>query len=428
MSKRLNVVKGHLNQPQSQDYFKKSNLKSKYLADPLDFMHLDELIPTEVNSKRKALRQALEKELAPLVPELYEKAQFPKDVLVPKFKALNILGLSEEKYGCRKVTQTEKSMYIFELSRIDVSLCTFYAVNMSLVIFTIEKLGSEEQKTLYLPKLVNMDWIGGWGLTEPEVGSDASSLLTTATPVEGGFLLNGAKRWIGNATIADVIIIFARNSTTNKVEGFIMDAKAAGVSIENIERKLALRIVQNGVIQMKDVFVPLKNRLEKAKDFASGANVVLEMSRMNVGWIPTGVLAGVYEHAVKYLRERVQFNAPLGAFQLNQEKLTRILGHFQACFLLAWRVTKLLETGQANIAQGSLVKSWTSLIGREAVRLGRELIGGNGIILDYYMIKALADMEVVYTYEGTYDINSLVVGRAITGIPAFKTGFKLPKS
>ena len=415
MASRLSIIRNHLGQTVEPPH--PSVVTPKYLQDPLQFLKLEELLPADLNSSRKRLRALLDKEIAPMLPEYVERAEFPR-AIIPFLKPF--LGLSEAKYGCRKVSATEKSLILYELGRIDCSLATFYAMAMSLVIPTIEKLGSEEQKARYLPGLCSLDIIGCWGLTEPEVGSDASALTTTATPVEGGFVLNGAKRWIGNAPMSDLMVIWARNTATKQVEGFLVPTKTPGVNIKNIERKLGLRMVQNGHITMQEVRVASNARLEKATNFNNGANVVLEHSRLTLGWIPTGMMSGIYEATARYLQERKQFQAPIAAYQINQEKLVRILGHFQSSFLMCWRMTQLIEQNTANIAQASLVKAWTSLIGREAARLGREMMGGNGIIIDNYVMKALADMEVVYTYEGTYDINTLVAGRAITGIPAFK--------
>ena len=415
MAKRLNTILNHLGQ--DNDISMKVKLNDKNLKDPIEFLNLEELIPTALNISRKKLREMLEREIAPIIPEYIEKAKFPKEIL-QHLKPL--FGLSEENYGCRKLSSSEKSLNLYELARIDGSIATFYLV-ITLVIFTIERLGSEEQKTLYLPGLCRLDIIGCWGLTEPDYGSDASSLKTTATPVDDGFLLNGTKTWIGNAIISDIMIIWARNTITKQVEGFIVPTQSKGVSIKNIERKLAMRMVQNGEIKLNNVKVPLNSRLEKATTFNNGANIGLEHSRMTLSWIATGIMSGVYEASLKHLRERIQFQVPIGLFQINQEKLVRILGHYQASFLLSWRITQLHEQNQAKLEQASLIKAWTSLIAREAVRLGRELIGGNGIIIDNYVMKALADIEAIYTYEGTYDINALVVGRAITDYSAFKS-------
>jgi acyl-CoA oxidase len=383
-------------------------------------MRLGELFPAEINEKRLLLRQALERDIAPLLPGLYDRTEFPFELL-PKLKALNLTGLSRAAYGCKQLSDLEKVVNIYELARMDSSLCTFYLINVSLVSPTIELLGSEEQKEKYLPRLASFESIGCWGLTEANYGSDASALETTAEPVSGGFRLNGSKKWIGNAHFADVMIIWARNTQTRLVQGFIANGKGPGVSVKVLDRKLSSRILQNGMISLKDVFVPESEVLPGARDFASGTNEILLASRVGVAWIPVGIVAGVYEHAVKYLRERTQFGAPLAAMQLNQEKLSRIMGIFQALFLQA---LKLVQMRELTIGQVSLVKGWNSLMGREACKLGREMLGGNGILIDFYMIKAMMDMEAVYTGEGAYDVCALVAGREMTGVPAFKPNYK----
>ena len=422
MAHRLELISNQLAAPSATA---QSKLKENYLKDPLEFLRLEELLPQDINARRKEFRKLLDEEIAPLIPDYVERAEFPRQIL-PKLRP--IFGLMKENYGCRQISMLEKHLNYYELARIDGSLATFYGVTMGLVMFTIERLGSEEQKAKYLPGLCNLDIIGCWGLTEPNFGSDASSLQTTAKPVEGGFEITGEKRWIGNAIMSDIMIIWARNAQTKQVEGFIVPSKSQGVKIVNIERKLALRIVQNGHIYMDKVFVPTDAKLEKATNFTTGANVVLESSRISIPWMATGMMAGVYEHCAKHLNTRTQFDAPLAAFQLNQEKLVRILGNFQSSFLLSWRVDRMANSGKASIAQTSLIKGWVTSIGRDVARLGREIFGGNGILIDNYVMKAIADMEVFYTYEGTYDVNSLVAGRAITGIAAFKSSYKHPKN
>jgi acyl-CoA oxidase len=404
MSARLSILSNHLSQP-------------KFLQDPLDFARLKDLIPPEINTKREQLRHLLDTEIAPLLPDYIERAEFPRFV-IPKLKG--IFGTYEGRYGCPKLTALEKNINIFELGRVDASLTTYYAVLTGLVIPTIELLGSEEQKAKWLPGLCSCDVIGCWGLTEPKIGSDASSLETTATPSDGGFIINGEKRWIGNAAMSDIMIIWARNTVSKEVEGFIVPTKTPGVSVNTIQRKLALRMVQNGHIRMENVKVPINARLEKARNFETGPNAILDVSRHSVPWLAAGAIAGMYENCVKYIMKRTQFGRPIAAYQLSQEKLVRILGHFHAVFLMCWRLADLQMKGQSNIAQSSMVKAWTSRIGREVGQLGRELLGGNGILIEEYAIKMMADMEVIHTYEGTYDINTLVVGRAITGIAAFK--------
>jgi len=284
---------------------------------------------------------------------------------------------------------------------------------------TISKLGSEEQKKKYLPKLANLELIISWALTEPEYGSNANGLQTSAKKVEGGYLINGTKRWIGNATHADLIIIWARNTESKHVEGFILEKGMKGLKTEKIEGKFALRSVQNANIFMEDVFVPEENKLPGATKFSDGVAVILASSRIFVSWAATGVVSGAYDAAIKYVRERKQFGRPIGAFQLVQEKMARLLANYQAMTLLVKRCSELYLAGKMTAGHAAMSKAWVTYIGRESVRLAREVMGGNGILVENQTMKALLDMEALYTYEGTYDINMLVAGRDITGFSAF---------
>jgi acyl-CoA oxidase len=261
--------------------------------------------------------------------------------------------------------------------------------------------------------------VGCWALTEPSNGSDASALQTTARRVEGGWVLNGRKRWIGNATWADVAIIWARNSESNQVNAFIVRKGNPGYSATKMENKIALRCVQNGDIKLTDCFVPDSDRIPGVSSF-NDTNKVLAISRIMVAWQPVGLALGAYDMCARYLQQRRQFGAPLASFQLMQEKLQRMLANIQAMWLMAYRLSKLYEAGKMTHEQASLVKAWNTLRGREVVSLGRELLGGNGILSDFLVAKAFADMEAYYSYEGTYEVNALVAGRGVTGISAIK--------
>ena len=218
------------------------------------------------------------------------------------------------------------------------------------------------------------------------------------------------------------MIVWARNAISKQVEGFIVDSRAQGIQTSVIQRKLAFRIVQNADIVFRDVFVPDSDRFEKAKSFSQGVNLVLGSSRVYVPWIAIGIMGGAYEAAMKYCSSRRQFEAPLTSNQLVQEKLVRILGYFTAAFLQGWR---LITMEKCDISQSSSVKSWATLIGRELTKLAREVVGGNGILIDNYVMKAMLDMEALYTYEGSYEMNALITGRSILGIAAFKPSYKL---
>jgi acyl-CoA oxidase len=289
------------------------------------------------------------------------------------------------------------------------------------VMLTLQQCGSEQQKQKWLPKLAKIEAIGAFGLTEPDAGSDASGLKTTAKKVPGGWLLNGQKRWIGNASFADVTIIWARNLETNDINAFLVEKNTPGFSTEIIKNKMAFRSIQNAHITMKDCFVGEDARLPNAQSFLHGTAGILSASRILVSWMPVGMAMGAYDFALKYTKQRSQFGSPLASFQLVQEKLVRMLATIQSMFLMSWRLSEIFEKhGTVTRGQSSLVKAHNSLRGRECVALARELVGGNGIIYDNVVARMFVDMETAHTYEGTYEVNTLVCGREITGIAAFR--------
>lgn len=383
-----------------------------------DYYQFDDLLNSEDISLRKNVRNVMEKEVAPIMAEYWEKAEFPFHV-IPKLAALNVAGGTIKGYGCPGLSITASAVAIAEIARVDASCSTFVLVHSSLAMLTIGLCGSEAQKQKYLPSLARLSTIACWALTEPDYGSDASSLSTTATKVNGGWLLEGQKRWIGNGTFADVLVIFARNTSTNQINGFIVRKGSPGLSATKIENKIGLRIVQNGDILLKKVFVPDDDRLPGVNSFQD-TKKVLAVSRVMVAWQPIGISMGVFDMCHRYLKERRQFGAPLAAFQINQVKLARMLGNIQAMLLVGWRLCKLYESGKMTTGQASLGKAWTTNKARETVALGRELLGGNGILADFLVAKAFCDLEPIFSYEGTYEINSLVTGREITGLASFK--------
>ncbi|XP_022746187.1 acyl-coenzyme A oxidase 4, peroxisomal-like isoform X4 [Durio zibethinus] len=383
-----------------------------------DYYQFDDLLSLEEQAIRKKVRECMEKEVAPVMAEYWEKAEFPFQV-VPKLGALHIAGGTIKGYGCPGLSLTGSAIAIAEVARVDASISTFFLVHSSLAMLTIALCGSEEQKQKYLPSLAQLKTIACWALTEPDYGSDANSLKTIATKVEGGWILEGQKRWIGNSTFADVLVIFSRNSTTNQINGYIVKKDSPGLTATKMANKIGLRIVQNGDILLKKVFVPDEDRLPGVNSFQDTSKV-LAVSRVIVAWQSVGISMGVYDMCHRYLKERKQFGAPLAAFQINQQKLARMLGNVQAMTLVGWRLCKLYEKGKMTPGHASLGKSWISLKARETVALGRELLGGNGILADFLVAKAFCDLEPIYTFEGTYDINSLVTGREITGFASFK--------
>lgn len=383
-----------------------------------DYYQFDDLLSAEERSLRKKVQEVMQREIAPIMAEYWEKAEFPFHI-VPKLADLAVAGGTIKGFGCPGLSITGSAIATAEIARVDASCSTFILVHSSLAMLTIALCGSEAQKEKYLPSLAKLKTIACWALTEPDYGSDASSLKTTATKVAGGWVLNGQKRWIGNSTFADLLVIFARNTSTNQINGFIVKKGSPGLKVTKIENKIGLRMVQNGDILMNDVFVPDEDKLVGVNSFQD-TNKVLAVSRVMVAWQPIGIAMGVFDMCHRYLKERKQFGAPLAAFQLNQEKLVRMLGNIQAMLLVGWRLCKLYESGKMTPGHASLGKAWTSSKAREVVSLGRELMGGNGILADFLVAKAFCDLEPIFSYEGTYDINSLVTAREITGIASFK--------
>ncbi|XP_011019095.1 PREDICTED: acyl-coenzyme A oxidase 4, peroxisomal-like isoform X2 [Populus euphratica] len=383
-----------------------------------DYYQFSDLLTVEDQALRMRVRECMEKEIAPIMTEYWEKAKFPFHA-IPKLGSLGIAGGTIKGYGCPGLSITASAIAMAEVARVDASCSTFILVHSSLAMLTIALCGSEEQKLKYLPSLAQFSTVACWALTEPDYGSDASGLKTTAIKVERGWILEGKKRWIGNSTFADLLVVFARNTTTNQINGFIVKKDAPGLTVTKIENKIGLRIVQNGDIVMKRVFVPDEDRLPGVNSFQD-TNKVLAVSRVMVAWQPIGISMGVYDMCHRYLKERKQFGAPLAAFQINQQKLVRMLGNVQAMVLVGWRLCKLYEKEKMTPGQASLAKAWISLKARETASIGRELLGGNGILADFLVAKALCDLEPIYTYEGTYDINSLITGREITGLASFK--------
>ncbi|KAL6061118.1 Acyl-coenzyme A oxidase 4, peroxisomal [Balamuthia mandrillaris] len=384
-----------------------------------DYLHLDELLSASEKEIRYRVRSFSQKEILPIIDDYYERAAFPHELL-PKLAALNLCSGNIQGYGCPKMSGLECGLVAMELAKVDAGMATFYSILQPISMLSIYKSGSEEQKKELLPKMASLQLIGCFGLTEPDAGSDASNLYTTAKKVEGGWLLNGRKRWIGNGTFADVIIIWAINADTKKVHGFIVRKGARGLKTIKIENKIALRAVQNADIVLEDCFVPDQDQLVAAKDFKTGPASSLFLTRIMAGWIALGTAMGAYERCLAYLKQRRQFGVPLARLQILQEKVVRMLGTIQCITLLCWRVSSLYDARTLSFGQASLAKATSTRMARSVLKLARECMGGNGVVTDFGVARAFADIEAVYTFEGSYEINSLITGREVTGHAAFR--------
>lgn len=387
------------------------------ITDGFSFLELHkELSPAE-ECLRNHIRSICEAQVRPIAAELWDAASFDLK-LVQACKDMGPAGLQIKGFGCPGMTNVEATLAVMEMARVDASLATFAVVHSGLAMRSIDVAGTEEQKRYWLPKMARWDQIGCFGLTEAEHGSDAGTLETAAKRTAGGFILNGSKRWIGNATICDVAVVWARDEDTGKVEGFLVERSFPGFKASVIRRKVSLRSVENADILLTDCFVPSSHKL-KTGGFSANTKLVLESSRALVAAACAGLLLGAYDSALKYCSTRVQFGRPLTKFQLVQERLMRALGLAQACCTLCIQLARRLDSGQSSMALIALVKATTSRLAREGALLCREIVGGNGIVLENGVGKALADIEALYTYEGTYDINILIAGRAATGENAF---------
>jgi glutaryl-CoA dehydrogenase len=383
-----------------------------------DFYDLAALLEEEDRLLLKRVRTFMEEHVAPIINVYWGKAEFPFEVL-PAMAELGIAGLAYSGYGCPARSFLADGFVALELARIDPSMATFMGVHGGLAMGTIYLCGSEEQKEQWLPAMARMEKIGAFGLTEPDVGSGAAGGLTTTARQDGdSWVLHGVKKWIGNATFADVTVIWARDVGDGNVKGFLVEKDTPGFSTEKMEHKIALRAVQNAIITLDGVRVPESMRLQRASSFRDTANV-LRMTRASVAWQAVGCGRGAYEHALRYATRREQFGRAIGGFQLVQDQLVRMLGNVTASLCMVTRLSQLQDAGAMTDEQASLAKAFCTVKARETVGLARELLGGNGILLEHDVGRFVADAEAIYSYEGTREINTLIVGRAITGLSAF---------
>ena len=383
-----------------------------------DFYELHLRLSEADRALQLKVRDFMEREIRPLVNHYWLRDEFPFEI-IPKLAKLNICGLTYEGYGCAGRSSLMEGIIAMEIARVDASVATFFGVQSGLVMGSIYLCGSDEQKQEWLPAMQQMKLIGAFGLTEPEVGSGAAGGLTVmARKTENGWLLNGQKKWIGNATFADVTVIWAKDVADGEVKGFLVRKGTPGFEVEKIKGKMALRIVQNGLITMTDCLVGENDRLQHANSFKDTAKV-LQLTRAGVAWMAVGCARGAYENALDYTRKRKQFGKPIASFQLIQNHLVEMLSNLTAMQTLVYRLSELQDGGLLRDEHASLAKVFCTLRTRDIVSQAREVMGGNGILLEYDVARFLADAEAIYSYEGTKEINSLIVGRSITGFSAF---------
>ncbi len=376
-------------------------------------MYVVDLLPDAERARYLSIRRFLQSSVRQASIEYWNREEFPFGLVADMGKyglgALQLDGSS---------TLFKGLMYV-ELARADVSLSALAGIHNELILGMISQLGSEDQKARWLPGLKSFSYLGAFALTEPQHGSDIAGGLETSARLEGSeWVLNGAKRWIGAGTIADFALVWARDEADGEIKGFIVETGRPGFTASKISNKIGLRIMQNADLVLAGVRIPAGNLLPGATSF-SRTNDLLRDSRAWVGWQGAGIQLAAFDVARAYALERRQFGKELARFQLVQQQLAEILGNASASLALMAQLARIQEEGKLEMAQAAMAKATITRLARASVAMGRSLLGGNGISSEYEMGKLFGDAEILYTYEGSYEINSLIVGRAVTGKSAF---------
>jgi glutaryl-CoA dehydrogenase len=388
---------------------------------PVDFVGVGALLSEREKEVRATVRAFVDREVIPRAAEHWDRAEFPFEVL----RGLGELGLVggtySEAYGCAGWNNVAYGLALSEVARGSGSLATFLHVQSGLAMAAIHELGSEEQKRRWLPRMARCESIGCFGLTEPGAGSDPGSMETVAHATAGGYVLSGEKKWIGNASFADVAVIWGRISggaEDGELSCFLVEGDNPGYRAEVLPRKASQRSAWQAHVTLEDCRVGADARLPGARGLKSTLSI-LTHSRYGVGWDGLGQASDCYEVALAYAGEREQFGHPIASFQLIQQKLVEMVNEISLSQLLSVHVGRTKDAGNLDPATVSLFKMNNVAKARRIAALAREVLGGNGILLDYRVMEHMADIEGVYTYEGTNDVNTLVVGQAITGHRAF---------
>lgn len=387
-----------------------------------DYYLLERMLSEEEREIRDRIRDFVDREVIPTINEYWERAEFPFE-MVPKLAELNIAGTTIEGYGCPGMSRLAAGMVALEMSRGDGSINTFLGVHSGLAMGSIDICGSEEQKERWLPRMARMEKIGAFALTEPKHGSDSVALETSARREGDEWVIDGDKRWIGNATFADLVIVWARDTEDGEVKGFVVEkdehgSYPEGYSTELITGKMGKRAVWQPDVELRGVRVPETNRLARAESFKD-VGKVLTATRGGASWESVGHALACYEIALNYAKEREQFGKPIASFQIVQNKLANMLAEVTAMQLICFRMAELQEAGQMTGPMASMAKMYNAQKAKHVCSEARDVLGGNGVLIDYHVARHMTDMEIVHTYEGTDTIQSLIVGRDVTGISAF---------
>lgn len=382
----------------------------------VDFFNIRSLLSEEEILVRDSIRDFVSKEVIPIIEKHYREGSFPKH-LIPKLGELSILGMTlPKKYGCAEVNNVAYGLVMQELERGDSGIRSFASVQSGLVMYPIFEFGNEEQKEYWLPKLATGEKVGCFGLTEPDYGSNPGGMVTRAEKINGGYKLNGAKMWITNGTIADVAVVWAK--LDGVVHGFLVEKGTKGFKAPEMKGKHSLRASVTSELILNDVIIPEENFLPKSRGLKK-ALMCLTQARYGVACGVVGSMMACYDVALKYSKSRVQFSKPIAAYQLTQNKLVYMLTEITKAQLLSLQLGRMKDKNEAQHYHVSLVKRNNCEKALKIARIAREILGANGILDEYPVMRHSANLESVKTYEGTHEMHTLTVGANITGIPAF---------
>lgn len=382
-----------------------------------DYFGLREPFTPEQHDVLTRTRAFVDGEVLPVINDYWEKAEFPWP-LIEKLAGLGVVGAGIDGYGCPSLDPLSAGLVQMELSRGDGSIATFVGVQGGLAMKAIHRCGSEEQKQHWLPRMATCEKIGAFALTEPEHGSDSIALETTARRSGDEWVLDGAKKWIGNASIADVTVVWARDIADQQVKGFLVEKGTAGFTPRVMTGKGSLRAVWQAEITLEGVRVPEENRLPGANSFKD-CSMVLVGTRGDCAWMALGHAVSGFDAALSYAKRRSQFGKSLAGFQIVQQRLVHMLADVTAMQLYCVQIAKLAENGKLTPTLAGLAKLHNTSKARGVLAEARDLLGGNGILLDFHVIRHMVDIEAIHTFEGTETIQTLIVGRDITGVGAF---------
>ncbi len=386
----------------------------------VDFFNLESQLSDEEKMMRDSVRQFVNERIKPIIADCYEEGRFPLD-LIPEFAKLGLLGSNlPEKYGCAGINNVAYGLVTQELEAGDSGIRSFVSVQSSLCMYPIFAFGSEEQRMKYLPGMAKGEIIGCFGLTEPNSGSDPGSMKTRAKRVKDGWLLNGSKTWITNGTIADIAIVWAKVEDENdKIRGFIVPKGTPGFTAPELKHKLSLRASVTSELFFQDCLIPEENLLPGSGGLKSPL-MCLTQARYGIAWGAIGAALDCYQTALEYAKNRVQFNRPLASFQLTQKKLVEMFTEISKAQLLCLRLGRMKDAGEIEPVHVSMAKMNNVKMALECARTARGILGGNGIMGEYGVMRHLCNLETVFTYEGTHEVHTLAIGRHLTGLSAFE--------